>query len=1169
MRTTLPLRSILSTFILLSIANNIIAQAADNLASGKPAFASSVRSAPPDSAFDGDATTRWESDYSDPQWIYVDLGNSYPIKRVHLLWDTAYALNYDLQVSDDAINWITVQSVTGNPSLDNDLTNLNANGRYVRLYATVRGNMSSADLYGYSLKEMEVYSHDNPPVISITSPQNNEQHLFTTTPTITATADATGMSGKEINKVELYSGTTLVAVDTDAPYTFSLASLSEGYHTLSAKAIDEANAVAYSQPVVLRLSMVTANPCSSPAWNNATIYSNIGTQVTYLGRLYKNRWYTVGQDPLNNSGAYKVWELVSTCSTPTTVNITHPEQNDSFHALASIDIHVDALATSPYRITKVDLYSGSTLIDSDTSSSFSFDWNDVGAGTYTLTAVATDNAGLSVTSDPKTIRVIAGTGCNAPEWRPNIVYSAIGEQITYQGSVYQNKWYTYNQNPSTNSGLYQVWTRISTCPATAAITTPGDSAMYTAPASITINATATNPAGSVVKVAFYQGASLLAVDSTAPYSFNWAGVAAGSYMLSVKAFDANGVIATSSSVNIIVKSLQNIYTWTGAAGNSNWNDPNNWSPNGIPGQNDSVTIATAASFPTLSTSVSVTDLTILSDSINLNGQQLTITGVARFTGGSISNGTLMVQCEEAWFGGTTFNSNLLLQTTCSNIYLNGGTFNGPSFITKQGSAALDNDGDGGNTFNGPLTLVNNTTFRLRAGNTLADNFNGAVIFNNNNIGAMDIGYNDNTSFAGNITINSNTEIGFGTGGGTIVLDSSNNQVIFKTGAANIIFNRLQVNKASGDVTLDDPLHINSSLTLTNGRIITASDDRLIFRPGATVTGASNASFVSGPVTKYGAGSFTFPVGKGNNYRPVSIAPAGTPGDAFTAEYFRAQGPDTSAREISIHHVSACEYWVVDRINGTAVTPVTLSWDNTSCGVNAPAELVVARWNGSIWVNEGNGGTTGNANAGTVSSIAPVISFSPFTLASTTANNVLPVQWLSFTAAKREKAVLLEWSTALEEQNKGFAIERSADGTRFEQIGFVNGAGNSSHVSNYSWEDNAPIAGTSYYRLKQIDNDGHWEYSKTVSVTFALTAPVVQLMPNPARTKTKLLLQLVRAEKCTITLTDLAGRTVYTEQLGEVISRTVDMDLSKFNTGMYLLTVRTPEKTIYQTKLIIQ
>ncbi|MEI9810716.1 MAG: Ig-like domain-containing protein [Bacteroidota bacterium] len=1140
-----------------------------NLALNKQVYASSAHDNLPDTAVDGDYTTAWQSDYNDTEWIFVDLGTSYPIMRVNLLWDTAYATDYLVQVSDDAENWITIQTITGNTSLNNDLTDLNADGRYVRIYATARGSVSGT-LSGYYLSEFEVYSYPDPPSVAITSPENNTLYNYATTPAITTTADASASNGKLITQVEFFSGNTLLGTDNTAPYSLDLSGISDGTHLITAKATDDAGAIALSSPVTLTVMALAADACSTaPAWSSASVYSNAGTQVMYLGRLYSNGWYSVGQNPLTNSGQYQVWQLVSTCGTGTTINITSPPDNDTLMAPGSVDVHVDAMANATYRVTKVELYSNATLIDTDTSAFFTFNWNNIPAGNYSLTAIATDNAGVNTTSNAVMVHVVAGTGCNAPPWSSATNYSAIGEQVTYQGKVYTNKWYSAGQNPASNSGQYQVWTLVSVCPATAVITSPGTGANYTAPATIPITATATNPSGTVTKVEFYQGTVKLATDSTAPYTYTWPNVAAGSYSLTVKAYSSTGVIAVSAAVNITVTALQGSYTWTGNAGTVDWNTATNWSPNGIPGTNDSVSIISATNYPQLANNTTITDLTMLSDSLDMNSLQLMITGQVKFTGGLVRNGTLNIQCDEVRFAGTTFGSDVTLNTTCGNIYLDGSVFNGTSVITKQGPVALDNDGAGNNTFNGPLTLINNTVYRLRTAAVTGDNFNSNVTFNNNSTGMLDITYNGNTTFAGNIFVNSNSAVSFGAGAGAAVLDSSNAQIIDKTGLEGITFNRLIINKGGDAVTLFDPININTALTLTQGNIISASDDELTFRSAATVSGASDASFVSGPVIRRGAGAFTFPIGKTGLYRPLSIAPTGTSSDAFKAEYFHDQAPYPATLDPSINHISQCEYWTLDRTVGNASTPVTLSWGSNSCGVNNLAQLLVAHWNGTQWVNEGNGGVTGSNAAGTVVTAGPISSFSPFTLASSTVNNPLPIRLLSFTAALQQAKVWLKWSTATESGNQRFEVQRSADARLFTAIAQVNGAGNSTSINNYSTYDNSPLPGTSYYRLKQVDADGRIAYSGIVTVNLLLTSPVILLMPNPASDKATLVIQLPVAEHCILQLTDITGHIIMTRSLGKVLSATADLDLSGYAKGLYILSITTPERTVYKGRLIRQ
>ncbi len=127
-----------------------------NLALNKPATASSIQSSGVAASYavDGSLSTRWGSAFSDPQWIYVDLGATHSITEVKLTWETAYGKAYQIQVSNDASTWTTIYSTTTGDGGVDDLTGLSGSGRYVRMYGTVRGTG-----YGYSLWEFAVYGN--------------------------------------------------------------------------------------------------------------------------------------------------------------------------------------------------------------------------------------------------------------------------------------------------------------------------------------------------------------------------------------------------------------------------------------------------------------------------------------------------------------------------------------------------------------------------------------------------------------------------------------------------------------------------------------------------------------------------------------------------------------------------------------------------------------------------------------------------------------------------------------------------------------------------------------------------------------------------------------------------------------------------------------------------
>ncbi|HCT75807.1 MAG TPA: glycosyl hydrolase, partial [Micromonosporaceae bacterium] len=126
-----------------------------NLALNKPALASSVESTlyPASAAVDGSGTTRWSSAFADPQWLQVDLGQSYSIGRVKLTWEAAFGSGYQVQTSPDGSAWTTIRTVTGGDGGVDDLTGLTGTGRFVRINGTARGTG-----WGYSLFEVEVYA---------------------------------------------------------------------------------------------------------------------------------------------------------------------------------------------------------------------------------------------------------------------------------------------------------------------------------------------------------------------------------------------------------------------------------------------------------------------------------------------------------------------------------------------------------------------------------------------------------------------------------------------------------------------------------------------------------------------------------------------------------------------------------------------------------------------------------------------------------------------------------------------------------------------------------------------------------------------------------------------------------------------------------------------------
>jgi hypothetical protein len=173
---------------------------------------------------------------------------------------------------------------------------------------------------------------------------------------------------------------------------------------------------------------------------------------------------------------------------------------------------------------------------------------------------------------------------------------------------------------------------------------------------------------------------------------------------------------------------------------------------------------------------------------------------------------------------------------------------------------------------------------------------------------------------------------------------------------------------------------------------------------------------------------------------------------------------------------------------------------------------------------------------------------------------LPVELTSFEGKATSNGNLLNWTTASEEDNKGFDIERSSDGKRFNKIGFVAGNGTSLQRQTYEFLDKSPNEGTAYYRLKQVDFNGKFEYSKIVSISNkALVAKPLALYPNPVRDN----LTIENGEgKATIRTID--GKVMMQVNVN---SEKQNVDVSNLPNGIYVLSIQKPNGSAVTRKFV--
>ena len=161
---------------------------------------------------------------------------------------------------------------------------------------------------------------------------------------------------------------------------------------------------------------------------------------------------------------------------------------------------------------------------------------------------------------------------------------------------------------------------------------------------------------------------------------------------------------------------------------------------------------------------------------------------------------------------------------------------------------------------------------------------------------------------------------------------------------------------------------------------------------------------------------------------------------------------------------------------------------------------------------------------------------------------LPVKLGAFTAFRSKQTVTLNWSTELEIDSKEFVIQRG-DGNTFTSIGVVNATGNSSTKLNYSFTHNNNTTATTYYRLKNVDNNGRFTYSGIRTVKGIGAAAEVTVFPNPARANSKLSVTGA-APNSSIQLVDFSGKVIK-----NISNNTINsLDLNGVNNGTYLLRI---------------
>lgn len=365
-----------------------------------------------------------------------------------------------------------------------------------------------------------------PPTVSITSPASGA--TFTAPASIALTAAASDTNGT-VTQVAYYRGSTLIGTATSAPYALTWPNVAAGSYSLTAKATDNGGATTTSAAVAITVTAAGGGgggnvTIASPA-NGATVYTGSVTVTgTFVGSSTSSyvladngassRFATLTGNsysatlPVNLGGntvtvsvarADKTSDKASITvngSSPPLVVFTSPT-GAATSAPANITLGVDAVSLGG-SIASVSFARNGALLGTVSTPPYSYNWQNVGAGTYAVTATAVDNNGQS------------GNAAVSLQVGPPNLLPAVS------------------------------------------ITKPSGGQQFNAPASIEIEVGANDPDGSVAQVEFLQNGVSLGASNVAPYKLAWPNVAQGSYALSARATDNSGGVATSPAVNITV-----------------------------------------------------------------------------------------------------------------------------------------------------------------------------------------------------------------------------------------------------------------------------------------------------------------------------------------------------------------------------------------------------------------------------------------------------------------------------------------------------------------------------------------------------------------------------------------------------------------------------------------
>ncbi len=369
-----------------------------------------------------------------------------------------------------------------------------------------------------------------------------------------------------------------------------------------------------------------------------------------------------------------------------------------------------------------------------------------------------------------------------------------------------------------------------------------------------------------------------------------------------------------------------------------------------------------------------------------------------------------------------------------------------------------------------------------------------------------------------------------------------------------VLNNLTINNSNG-VSLNAARTVNGTLTLTNGLFDLGNNDLTSVKTTSPISGGSATSYIktsgTGTIKAQVANTATvlFPVGN-SSYNALSIKNNTGTADGFAVRVYDAMNTNGTSSGTAVSTARVNRTWDIAKTTPTANAgtgiDLVFNW-NAGDVVPTMATPELFHYNTIGWEKQTG---TKTVTATSLSYTGYKGSFSPFAIADGTFT--LPVSFLSFTAQKKEQAVVLNWTTSNEQNAADFSVQHSANGSSWNTIGRVYAKGNSNIVSAYSFTHTSPLAAKNYYRIYQVDADGKGYYTPVVQLNNTQAA-TGKILTNPVSNG---LLNLQLAGNATVHLFTSEGRMLVEKKCSEGLNT---INVSSYPKGVYQ--VRIENKTL--------